>query len=198
MCEPISFQGSMYSSDSFSAPQLDMDLSTAINRFDRIVGSLGEVKLYTHGSVDAEGYLIAPAFWMTDKGLAIYFAILPPSEDLHEYHDGPKPEDYDTEDKLITVTFAEAIRICWLDQCLFMLQSRRDSTIIWDAQRLWQHFEAIMQMRRGWAPIHENELRLHQNAVELSLVNACIAFRRLATGKDFKASNGSGTELSRI
>ena len=138
------------------------------------------------------------AFWMTDKGLAIYFAILPPSEDLHEYHDGPKPEDYDTEDKLITVTFAEAIRICWLDQCLFMLQSRRDSTIIWDAQRLWQHFEAIMQMRRGWAPIHANELRLHQNAVELSLVNACIAFRRLATGKDFKTSNGSGTELLRI
>lgn len=163
-----------------------MDLSTAINSFDRIVGSLGEVKLYTHGTVDAEGYLIAPALWMTDKGLAIYFATLHAREDVDECHDGPQSEDYDTEDELITVTFAEAIRICWLYQCLFMLQSQRDSSIIWDAQRLWQHFDAILYMRRGWAPIHENELHLHQNAVELSLVNACIAFRRLAKGEGFQ------------
>jgi hypothetical protein len=173
----------MYCSHSFSAPQFDMDLSMAINSFDRIVGSLGEVKLYTHGRVDAEGYLIAPALWMTDKGLAIYFVTHHAREDVDEC---PEPEDYDTEDEPITMTFAEAIRICWLHQCLFVLQSRKDSTIIWDAQRLWQHFDAIMHMRRGWAPIHENELRLHQNAVELSLVNACIAFRRLTTGEGFQ------------
>jgi hypothetical protein len=164
------------------SPPLDMDLGLAINSFDRIISSVGNARLCTRGRVDAEGYLIAPALWETDKGLAICFETLLPREGDNE---GPQLEDYDPDDETIIITFAEAIRLCWLYQCLLLLQSQRDSIIIWDAQKLRQHFDVIMQIRRGWAPIQENELRLHQNAVELSLVNACIAFRRLATSQGF-------------
>jgi hypothetical protein len=55
-------------------PQLDMDLKRVINRFDHIVRSLGEANLYNHGQASDEGCLIQPALWMTDGGLAIYFA----------------------------------------------------------------------------------------------------------------------------
>ncbi len=83
-----------------------MDLSKAISRFDPIVGSLGEVKLYTRGSSDAEQHLIDPSCWMTDKGLAVYFAPIRPGEELCESHVGPEPEECVTEDKRVIVTFA--------------------------------------------------------------------------------------------
>lgn len=163
----------------------DMDLPKVIGGFYRVVGTLSEVTLYTRGSSDDEGYLIMPACWTTDRGLAAYFAALRPGEDLCESHDGPQPEEYVTDDKRVIATFGNALRVCWLHQCLFMLRRRRGYAVIWDSPMLWQHFEAIMYLRRGWGPIGENELHLHQNAVELSLVNACIAFQRLAKEEGF-------------
>ena len=87
---------------------------------------------------------------MTDKGLAVYFAPIRPGEELCESHVGPEPEECVTEDKRVIVTFAAALRVCWLYQCLFMLRWQRDYAIIWDSSRLWQQFEAIMHLRRGW------------------------------------------------
>ncbi len=43
-----------------------------------------------------------------------------------------------------------ALRVFWLYQCLFMLRWQRGYAIIWDSSRLWQQFEAIMHLRRGW------------------------------------------------
>jgi hypothetical protein len=162
-----------------STPQFDMDLKSVINRFDHIVRSLGEANLYVHGQASDEGCSIQPALWMTDGGLAIYFA----ENCVEKFAQGPQAEDYDAEDELITVTFADGIRLCWLYQCLFILQSVIDCTLIWDPRRL---YDGIMHIRRGWVAINENELRLHQNAVELSLVNACIKFRRLTMAKNSK------------
>ena len=166
-----------------------MDLPNAIAGFHRIVGSLGEVKLYTRGSSDSAGSLIVPSCWSTDRGVAAYFAALRPGEELAESHNGPQPEDHVTEDERVIITFANALRICWLDQYLFMFRWRKGYAVIWDAPMLWQHFEAIMYLRRGWGPISENELHLHQNAVELSLVNACITFQRLGKEEGFLRSN---------
>jgi len=62
------------------------------------------------------------------------------------------------------------------------------------AKRLCHHLgliETLAAVRgdhaptQGLGPIGENELHLHQNAVELSLVNACIAFKRLGLEEGF-------------
>src|SRR5262245_15550514 len=107
----------MYYSSFPSIPPLDMDLKRVINRFDHIVRSLGEANLYIHGQASDEG--IQPALWITDGGLAIYFA----ENCVEKLAQGPQAEDYDAEDELIAVTFADGIRLCWFNQCLFILQS---------------------------------------------------------------------------
>jgi hypothetical protein len=163
----------------------DMDLPNSIVGFHRIVASLGEVKLFTRGSYDSDRLLIDISLWTTDEGVVAYFAALRPGEELDEGHEGPQPEDFVTEDEPVIVSFEEALRFCWLSQCLLMLRGRKGYTTIWNAQRLRQHFDAIMHLRRGWGPIGENELHLHQNSVQLSLVNACIAFQQLGREEGF-------------
>ena len=166
----------------------DMDLPNAIVGFHRIVGSIGDVKLYTRGSYDVDGSPFHLSCWATDKGLAAYFAALPSGEEMDESQEGPQPEDFVTEDEQVIVSFEEALRFCWLSQCLLMLRWRKGYVTIWNAQRLRQHFDALMHLRRGWGPIAENELHIHQNSVQLSLVNACIAFQRLGMKEGFLPS----------
>ena len=86
------------------------------------------------------------------------------------------------------VSFDEALRHCWLSHSLFILRRDHGYITIWDAHRIRQSFDAILHLRRGWAPIGENELHLHQNSVQLSLVNACIAFRRVGIEEGFLSS----------
>jgi hypothetical protein len=157
-----------------------MDLTNVIPSFDRIVGSLAEVELYTHGSSVPEASLIEVACWMTDSGLAAFFGVCGSAEELSPMFDGgPQPEDCDTEDERLIVSFADALRVCWIYQCSFILRRDNDYKTIWDSRAFGQHFDALMRLRRGWGSAGENELYLHQNAVELSLVSACIAFIRL-------------------
>ena len=156
-----------------------MDLTKVIRSFDRIVGPLAEIELYTHGSSVPEASLIEVACWMTDSGLAAFFALRGSNEELNPIFDGPQPEDSETEDERLIVSFADALRVCWIYQCSFIFRPRNNYEIIWDLRSFAQHFDALMHLRRGWGPLSENELYLHQNAVELSVVDACIAFKRL-------------------
>jgi hypothetical protein len=162
----------------FNPPELAIDLDRAITSFDRIIGSLAKVKLYVHARVYFD--VVEPACWMTDEGLAIFFSMLPPDESSEEWPDGPKPEDYAVEDEVMIVTFAEAMRTCWLYQSLLVIRLRNRHEIIWDARRLRPHFDALTRLKWGWGTVGETELRVHQNAVELSLVDACLAFQKLA------------------
>jgi hypothetical protein len=166
----------------------DMDLPNSIIEFHRIVGPLADVKLYSRGSYDIDGFLIDLSYWNTDKGVAAYFGVLKPGESLDENPEGTQPEDYITEDEAVIVSFDEALRYCWLSHSLFILRRHHGYITIWDAHRLRQSFDAILHLRRGWAPIGENELHLHQNSVQLSLVNACIAFRRVGIEEGFLSS----------
>jgi len=156
----------------------DMDLAKVIRSFDRIVGSLAEVELCTQGSSVPETSLIEVACWMTDSGLAAFFAIPGSDGALNPMIDAPRPED-DPGDERLIVAFADALRVCWIYQCSLIMRQHDNYKIIWDSRIFGPHFEAIMHLRRGWGCAGQNELDLHENAVELSLVNACIAFRRL-------------------
>ena len=155
----------------------DMDLAKVIRSFDRIVGSLAEVKLYTHGSSGPEASLID--CWMTDSGLAAFFGICESDEEPDLISRGIESEPYDCKGERLVVSFADALRACWIYRCSFVLRRHDDYKTIWDSHVFAPSFEAIMHLRRGWGPMSENELYLHQNAVELSLVSACIAFKRL-------------------
>ena len=156
----------------------DMDLTRVLPSFERIVGSLAKVELYTYGSYVPEASLIEVACWMTDNGLAAFFGLTGSDETLIPPMDETKPEDWDAEDERLIVSFADALRVCWIYQCSFILHQGNAYKIIWDSRSFVQHFEALMHLRRGWACAGENELSVYQNALELSLVGACIAFKR--------------------
>ncbi len=156
-----------------------MDLTKVTRSFDRIVGSLAEVELFTVGTSVPEASLIEVACWMTDSGLAAFFCFRGSGEGLSPLFDGPQSEDCDTEDEWLIVSFADALRVCWIYRCSFILRQDNDYKTIWDSRVFGQHFDALMCLRRGWEPMSENELYLHQNAVELTVVSACIGFKRL-------------------
>ena len=156
----------------------DMDLTRVLPSFDRIVGSLARVELYTYGSSVPEASLIEVACWMTDNGLAAFFSVTGSDEALSPLVDEIKPEDWDAEDERLIVSFADALRVCWIYQCSFILHQHNAYKTIWDSRAFVQHFEALMHLRRGWACAGESELSVYQNALELSLVGACIAFKR--------------------
>jgi len=156
----------------------DMDLTRVLPSFDRIVGSLATVELYTYGNSVPEASLIEVACWMTDNGLAAFFGLTGSDEALIPPMDETKPEDWDTEDERLIVTFADALRVCWIYQCSFILHYGNAFKTIWDSRAFAQHFEALMHLRRGWACAGENELSVYQNALGLSLVGACITFKR--------------------
>jgi hypothetical protein len=156
----------------------DMDLTKVLPSFDRIVGSLARVELYTYGSCVPEASLIEVACWMTDNGLAAFFGLVGSDEGLNPLVDEVKPEDWDAEDERLIVSFADALRVCWIYQCSFVLHRENAYKTIWDSRAFVQYFEALMHLRRGWASAGENELSVYQNSLELSLVSACIAFKR--------------------
>jgi len=155
-----------------------MDLTRVVPSFDRIVGSLAGVELYTYGNSVPEASLIEVACWMTDNGLAAFFGLTGSDEALIPPMDETKPEDWDAEDERLIVTFADALRVCWIYQCSFILHRGNAYKTIWDSRAFVQHSEALMHLRRGWTCAGENELSVYQNALELSLVGACIAFKR--------------------
>ena len=156
----------------------DMDLTRVLPSFDRIVGSLAGVELYTYGSSVPDASLIEVACWMTDNGLAAFFGLTGSDEALIPPMDETRPEDWDAEDERLIVTFADALRVCWIYQCSFILHRGNAYKTIWDSRAFVQHSEALMHLRRGWTFAAENELSVYQNALELSLVGACIAFKR--------------------
>ena len=156
----------------------DMDLTKVVPSFDRIVGSLATVELYTYGSSVPEASLIEVACWMTDNGLAAFFGLAGSDEGLDPLVNEVKPEDWDADDERLTVSFADALRVCWIYQCSFMLRRGNGYKTIWDSRAFVQHFEGLMHLRRGWACAGENELSVYQNSLELSLVSACISFTR--------------------
>ena len=75
----------------------DMDLTKVLPSFDRIVGSLARVELYTYGSCVPEASLIEVACWMTDNGLAAFFGLAGSDEGLNPLVDEVKPEDWDAD-----------------------------------------------------------------------------------------------------
>lgn len=89
----------------------DMDLPNSIIGFHRIVGPLADIKLYSRGSYNIDGFLIDLSYWNTDKGVAAYFGMLKAGESLDDNPEGPQPEDYITEDEAVIVSFDEALRI---------------------------------------------------------------------------------------
>jgi hypothetical protein len=115
---------------------------------------------------------------MTDTGLAAFFGFGGSEEGLDPLVDLVKPEDWESEDNRLILSFADALRVCWIYQCSLILRRPDGYKNIWDARAFVQHFDALMHLRRGWACAAENELYLHRNSVELSLVTACIAFKR--------------------
>src|SRR5215467_1131690 len=160
----------------------DMELTSVIPSFNHIVGSLAEVELCTIGSSVPEASLIEVACWITDSGLAAFFGIAGSHEELNAIFDSSQPEGYEPRDERLTVSFADALRVCWIYQCSFIFRRNNKDKIIWDSRIFGQHFDALLHLRRGWGPISETELHVHRNAIELSLVSACIAFTRLVAG----------------
>jgi len=75
----------------------DMDLPNSIIGFHRIVGPLADIKLYSRGSYNIDGFLIDLSYWTTDKGAAAYFGMLKAGDSLGENLKRPQPEDYITE-----------------------------------------------------------------------------------------------------
>jgi hypothetical protein len=119
----------------FWSDDFDMDLPKVIPEAREICAPIGGITLWTTGHT-THGALNHPNVWNWDGGSVAFFGT----------RGICKPESYWTNSETVKCTAWEAIRDAWPHSYIMIV----DGCAIWDAGRLWHHFETIMWDLRGW------------------------------------------------
>jgi len=134
----------------------DMDLPKVIPEARELLGDLADVRLLTHGHL-THGTLNHPTVWNHHDGTIAFFGLRGMS----------KPSTYWTDAPVVTCTTWEAFRDAWPHHYTMLV----DGVAIWNTDRLWRHFEAIMWDVRGWRSDVRKATEAKQ-AVRRSIVRA--------------------------
>ncbi|MFC3074961.1 hypothetical protein [Shinella pollutisoli] len=140
----------------------DMDLPKVVPGAREAVGAAGEIVLFTHGHTTHDA-LNSPTCWNHDDGLVAFAGFASPR----------KPAPYWTRDPIVRCTGWEMFRDLWCHGCMLLVEGER----VWNSQRLWPDFEAIMWNVRGWGDVSSLAAHRRRRMAEL---RALISIRRAA------------------
>jgi hypothetical protein len=145
----------------------DLDLARVLPEAIAIVARIPDrVELRTFGYT-TDGRLNHPMVWNTGHGSTAYFTL---------GSGRPAPPHYVTFDELVTCTFTEAIRDCWVHGYVIVV----DGAEIWDgveATRRW--FQPLLYHHRRWIFLSGPALRRIEQQVCASLADATRRLERL-------------------
>lgn len=125
----------------FWADDLDVDLPNLLPHLDDVLGSAGDIALWTHSGL-THGRINAPAVWNADRGFTAFFGLTPGTHG--------KPEHYSTEHELVECTWREAVRDAWPHTYTIHV----DGQDLWAAGALTGVFNGLMYDLRGWTPLY--------------------------------------------
>ena len=147
----------------FWSDDFDMDMLKVLPITEADADYLRSVELWTYGHT-THGRLNHPSCWNGDQGSIAFFGTT--------INTG-KPAGYWTSSPLVRCTALEAFRDAWAHNYLMIVDNK---AVVWNPEKLWPSFEAIMCAIRGWPGGTEAQ---REAAVQFSLRSLGKAIRTL-------------------
>lgn len=143
--------------------KFDLDLYNLLPETKQILAPVENMHLYTRSSLARDGVTWShPTIWNSDYGSIAYFGFLPKDGKLPET--GPQPSSYWSDEPIVRLTAAEAIRDCWLHTYCIAI----DNKVVWGTQHLLHQFDVLMAACRKYGSYTSEEV---ESATRIALAD---------------------------
>ena len=145
----------------------DGDLFKLYPLAEKVIGKLGDVALFTHGSYWKDTRTLGhPSTWNSYHGSVAFFGFQTPA----------KPASYWTDNPIVACTFEQALRDAWVHNYIIYVQQQP----IWNGFEMRNTMQKLLFDTRGIFKLDPAEKDAFLLQVDTSILHACWRFDTVA------------------